>query len=344
MRYRHLAKHQYILQDALRSAKGQPFLNEDGEPVNETDPKFLERLRITKDMFDAKRLSTFRSSTGKGFEFPDDPASYGERTPEDVKSPLRNRTAAILIWEDLNKRGHIKSALKHFPNVLTRKSAFTRRDVATTLAGYYDVHDGSIEKFRKRGLGAPGSDEWYCYKMSNLQPGHVVKSLMKIEADIDFFAIDEEQRASRIHEGKGVVQIENSTGFGFVKSRRLWCFMREQESEQPRIFCFHDNKDPRNDRTSKPTPLHQTEEKFTILLGHMFEGVLTPEKSGFQKSPVALTLPSYERQLWCDETRSTKLDHDAQIDIHDLANTAGTVHGDFFIPQTVRDHLLSGTV
>lgn len=345
MRYRHFARFQFILQDALRSAKGHPLLDEDGDEHYVTDKQYIELLEL-EGQLTAKALSTFRHSKlvwirPNGEEELSPEKWPADVTPDEIKSPLHNRKVALVLWNDLYKRGHIKPALDAFPKVLTTKTAFTRSEAASTLGSFYGAHDSQIHKFVSLGLGGNGSESWFCYKRSFLKPGYVLKSRMAITGKRDHFSLYEKQIAATVHEGTEVSEEEESTGFAFSKSHRLWCFLREEQAEQPRIFCFHKLVSP---PYSSPDDLQANfgirERRLIVLLGHMIETGMV-HHHGFFSSPVALTLPRYEAHLWTERKNGRPFDLNGQINIHPFTVDEDRLSPDFFIPDAVRSHLLA---
>ena len=82
------------------------------------------------------------------------------------------------------------------------------------------------ERFEQAGIGG----NFFCYKPSFRRKGFVVKSLITIEpVPGNFFRVFEKQRTSGMFEMDRQAILEQSDGFGFVKSNRVWIFLRDIE-------------------------------------------------------------------------------------------------------------------
>lgn len=340
MRYRHFTRFQFILQDALRSAAKQPIINSEGTEVFLTDPQYLAYLGLDgpdKPKWSAKKLSEFRH-----FTFPDYPEKWPlDESPYDINSPLKDRRVAVRLWMNMNERGFIGHAIKKFPRVLQTKNVFGPDETASTVSSFYGVHDSQIERLGEQGFCRDGgSEEWFCYKPSYLQLGYVVKSLVRFDPKSDHYDVREEQISTTL-DGEDTKRIEVSNGFGFAKSFNLWLMLREEDTEQPRVFCFYDLVDTHEHHgVGLKGQMGWHEKAIVALRGQMIESVRKSKGNGCYNYPVVLTSVDYEAWLWEKRRASGPFDVKQQINMHRLDNGKHKSDSAFFIPDLVRAHLV----
>lgn len=336
MRYRHFAPFQAILQSALLSATKQ---RAKGQERSLTAVEYISKLGLEKKLR-PERLARFRT-----FKFTEDhfkqqlDDSY--LTPKDINSPLLDRFTATTLWDDQYNEGHIQAALKRHPKVLSKKTAFSPAETASSIASFYATHDSQIVELDKKGFSTPEGKDWFCYKLSNRFPGYLIKSRMELTTKRDHISIYERQTARKDTEIMGVEEYEESTGFAISKAHKLWFFLREDEAEQPRIICFHELRERTFSSDEPNSTLNQlgyAPRQMLILLGSVIE-MDRKWNNQFFASPVALTLPAYEESLWKDHHGDREYNSQIQCNLHPFAAEHRKPHKDFFIPKAVKNHL-----
>jgi hypothetical protein len=289
MQYRHTPRFQALLQKALRqAARDQRY----------SDQKMIEAAGLACKK---STLNRFRGSPvvsdGKSI------AGDADEIIDRAAGSFLNLRDARSLWNYLdNTLGLIETVigLHHDPTLKT--SMYPVSEVANAMHAFFGVHKSSIQKFAEAEI----SKHFFCYKPSFRRPGFVVKARLTMKSENnDFFEVEEVQRTSDLFESDAAEIIETSAGFGFVKTNRLWIFMRDTESEQPRIFCFNHFKfaHPKSD-TPVPTELldrvaHSKKSKIMRMEGYLIEGAKGNVNDAFQYHAM-LVSEDLEREIWRD--------------------------------------------
>ncbi|WP_157223466.1 hypothetical protein [Rhodovulum sp. PH10] len=238
MMYRHTARFQIVLRDALRLQSLDPLIIPGQEPISYSDERILRALNYTKER---TTLTKFRNARFPEF---DDPL-IEHMSANNLKGGLRDEILATGLWEFLSARDYIRRALSAGKNrSMSKKHLFSERQFANTLGAFFNTHEHQIKRLSEQGLVEANKDgfgdgEWFCYKNSWRQPGFIVKSLFRFTNENgEYFSVSDIQRSTGRFSSIKQTASETSTGVAVSKSRKLWCFMRESEHEQPRIFCF----------------------------------------------------------------------------------------------------------
>jgi hypothetical protein len=263
MMFDHSLAAQEILQEALRVANRQ---YSDAEIALNGG---LDRAKATVQRFRTADLKAHLAKT--------DNLMLGYRVAE-------------RLWNYLDKLGFIKRALQD------RQASGLRPDrlAANVMNAFYNVEESETLSWHDD-MGLDG--EYFCYKPSFRSPGNILKTRMIIHlADGEYFKISEKQ-ASRTDSVRA--SEEQSTGFGFSKSERLWFFLKEQSRDQPRIFCFNQ--------------MDTSFGKVTRLKGHILE---SDKRYGNEvyKFRVGLIAKETDEVLWKLAHRDEHYDEEAQID------------------------------
>jgi len=338
MKYFHNARHQIILQRALVKFSAEASL---------TDPMTLEEARYSdRRLIHALglrggdgALKVFRTAKLSTLTLTD----LENTLLEDVDWKIAKMKLAEPLWEYLRERGYIRDAIASEQAPLKKKDLFSQREAASTMMAMYGARETDNRNVAFSHLvGSDGKKEWVCYKFATRRRGYVLKSRFTIQlVHNEYFAITEEQRSSGRSESAGEYH-EDSSGFGFVKSGRLWCYLREEKHDQPRFFCFW--KIDKADFSSAPLPGYvvESDEEFT---------------PGQYMLPVVLVDPDLDRKLWENSVDDLPYDNDEHIDTfpfteekiqHHKTNPKSnypTGAYDFspFVPDVVREILIENS-
>ena len=246
-----------------------------------------------------------------------------------------NRQDAKRLWDHLSRVGLIEQAVSRAG--ISKIDLYSHRETANALMAFYGSHESQVARFIRQGI----EGTYFCFKPSFRKTGFVVKSRFEIKAfQSEYFEINEHQRSSGIYEADRAVIDENSIGFAFPKSERLWVHLREQNTEQPRVMCFHHKK------FAKLDPKHPKDEKITILFGDIIEGVKR-FRDGFHATKVVLFAAESDRSVWEAEMPGKSYDANDQLDIYPLEETKrkifeGRKH--FYVPTEISEYLKTGQV
>jgi hypothetical protein len=292
MLYRHTPRFQSLLQTALLLAS---------HDKDYSDQKMIDAAGLTCGK---STLNRFLRSALKL-----DPESVDQPITRVAASYLNSRDAAHL-WDYLdNKRGLIENAvaLKNLP----KKSLYPLEEVANVLHCFYGVHKSSIARLAFAGI----SGRFFCYKPSFRKRGFIVKSLMSLEPkNNDYYLVTETQRTSGKYEIDRIAIVERSNGFGFIKSDRLWLFLQDVETEQPRLFCLK----PKFGRPAGENSFAEIERessKISSLRGHLIEGAKGNKNDEFGFK-VALVREDVEVEQWKEMWPGQQFKADDQIDVY----------------------------
>lgn len=212
-----------------------------------------------------------------------------EETPESfdavdkLKGGFLSQKDAKSLWDYLGGSRHIERALKE--RGVKKTTLYGIREVANAMLGFYGGTEEEQDTFAEWGL----EGHYVCYKRS-FRTGFMVKSRFEIRrSHRELFEIRERQRSSGRFSSDMISAGETTVGFGFIKTKKLWIFGREEEHEQPRLFCF--------DKHRRSTVGDGPQEKIVSLRGWVMEGTLKTEP-GFFRSRAWLSTVDNDRKLW----------------------------------------------
>jgi hypothetical protein len=314
MLYKHTPHFQWLLQKALRLiAQGRAY--SDDKIIREAG---LECAKSTLNRFRGIDLEAEIRKDSRTEDAFDRPITR-------VGSYL-NPDDAALLWRYLDHRGpdfeeQRGKNLRHYGMIeqaiqlenISKNTLYPISDVANAMHVFFGVHKSAIARFAEAGIHG----NFFCYKPSFRRPGFTVKSLMTIEVvDNDYFSVREKQTSSGAFEMDRKSIVEKSEGFGFIKSDRMWLFLRDRETEQPRIFCFHKPNFSRpTDRNEKSEDGIVLNSRISSMYGYLLEGAKGNENNSF-KYNVVLVREDVDKELWKlaypDETYVA----DQQIDVY----------------------------
>jgi hypothetical protein len=268
MMYHHSLAAQQILQRALGMANRQ-----------HSDEQIVKNAGLNRTKSVVQR---FRTADLQGHLVETDNLMLGYRVAE-------------MLWNYLDKMGFIKEAFHAAP---TSDFSWTDRFVATALNAFYRVDESETVSWHEH-RGFKG--KYFCYKPSFRSPNHILKTRMEIQlANGECFKITEQQ-ATKNDPTKA--STEQSAGFGFSKSERLWFFLKEQSHDQPhdqpRIFCFD--------------KIDTSFGKVTRLWGHVLESDKRYGGSVY-KFNVSLIAREIDEALWKDVYPNKPYNEEEQID------------------------------
>ncbi len=210
MNYQHSLAFQTVLQQALRVRRRLGRPDQPGRQLTWED--IARQFGMSKQ---AKTLARFNAT---------DLAAHLERKGW----MCLDYGLAARLWDALADQVHevLGNIEKNGPPLIDE------RTIANSVAWQYRTHQKQIARWKADGL----ADQYFCYKPSFRLAGHIVKSEFNLRAVGDeYFAVTDRQKADLT----SIVRIEESTGFAFTKSDRLWAFLKETDREQPRVFLFH---------------------------------------------------------------------------------------------------------
>jgi hypothetical protein len=205
--------------------------------------------------------------------------------------PLAYR-AAEKLWNYLEMQGFVKQAFRERPSI-SDNGPQTKELVAIATSAFYNVDEIEISNWHDN---MELNGKYFCYKRSFRSVGNILKTAMTFKlAEAKYFEISERQASKS---GPRASQ-EQSSGFGFSRSERLWLFLKEESRHQPRIFCFN-QKDTSNG-------------KVTHLKGYVLES----DKrygDGVHQFRVGLIAAETDEKLWEIVYPDEPYDEEAQID------------------------------
>ena len=344
MMYRHTARFQIVLRDALRlqSLDRIPISGKDGVPYS--DEAMLQVLRIEKGR---TTLTKFRNAEFPPFE--DD--ATGHLSARELKGGLRDERLASALWEKLSASDHIRRALSAGKIThVNRKQLFSERQFANTIASFFDTHESQIKGFCQRGLvdkkkGEFVDKEWICFKNSWQRPGYIVKSVFSFTNESgEYFSVSDDQRDTGRFSTIDHHVVETSTGIAVSKSEKLWCFMREAERDQPRIFCFFRPLASISDTIE--SGMDRGGERLSVLYGHVME-TERRVRGDFYGTFVVLISKEMDRKEWVKKFgRTEKYNEEAQRDVFPGPDAKPEIDRQpsmkFFIPDFVIAYLKDG--
>jgi|GEM_PF-4935966 len=284
MLYRHTLRFQIILQQGLHF-----HIREDR--ISETQIRKSSKIECSKST-----LNRFRNAD-LGSLSDDDPKTIDKPIPANSGVYL-NPAFAESLWTYLQSKLVFERMID--AGDMSVLGVYSRETVGDAIQGFYGVKSSESQSFATAGLSGP----FFCYKPSFRRRGFTVKSTMKFkDTGHGFFLVDEKQITTGVFEMDLSPIVEKSTGFGFIKSGRLWIFMRDIESEQPRIFCFHKPKYSNNNgsNNAKLETLSPSNQTVYSWFGYLIEGVKGNQDNAFNFR-VVLNAESNERKRWTKNT------------------------------------------
>ncbi len=341
--YLHTARFQILLRDALRLQSLEPIIiHGKPAPIPYSDENLLKALNLD---YGRTTLTKFRNAEMPSF---DDP-KLEHMHAGDLAGGLRDVQTASRLWDHLSARGYVQRALPGTQNRINKKDLFSDRQVANTISAFFDTHEMQIEAYSKKGLAKNENDRagqksnssrWLCFKRSWYKPNHIVKSLFTFTNMYgEYFNVSDFQKISGRFGEIEQEMTEKSIGFAISKSEKLWCFLRESERDQPRIFCFF-----RPVFAKTEAGPDQTTERLSLLYGHVME-TERRRSSEFYSTHVILISPELDEKEWRKTfPNSSQYILDDQIDVFPLRSMEIDREYDkpYRIPQFVIDYLNTG--
>jgi hypothetical protein len=297
MLYRHTPAFQAVLQTALKIA---------AQERDYSDRRMIEQAKLACGKSTLNRFLT-SSLVSDVKKLNVDQANC---TIDRIAGSYLNSRDAQKLWDYLdNTLGLIEKAVALAS--IQKRSLYPLPEVANAMHCFYGVHKSSISKLATAGI----SGSFFCYKPSFRKEGFTVKSRMSIVDEKNhFFTIRELQRTSGKYEIDGIGLVEESEGFGLIKSDRLWLFLQDIETEQPRIFCLI----PKFGRIATDESIATRgikKSQIGSLHGYLLEGV-KGNKNDAYKFNVVLIREDVEEKRWKENHPGDKFSPDDQIDIY----------------------------
>jgi len=348
--FRHIGRFHYIMQLAARLAQGVRIQGQDehGNPIEltYTDERLLVDAGFDQGegVQNTLRPNALRKFRNAKIDIPN-LTETDITPPSKIPGTIKSREHAKKLWDYLLQRGFIQQVLSTHE---IKKSAFYfEEEYSSMMCCFFDTHGSQIREFAKSGLIYTNdkfreSGEWFCYKNSFRKPGFVVKSKMSFTNHNDqYFEVTDTQHSSGLFEEGGHQYAEEASGFAFSKSRKLWCVLKEERYEQPRMFCFHHPDKPLIKEALTQHPgLTMQNPKLVVFQGYVLESDKLFDY-GFHHSPVVIVSVEHERELFKQTYSKRKFDVETQIDIHPLDLKGYKPKEGFFIPPIVK-RILNG--
>lgn len=219
-------------------------------------------------------------------------------SPELTETSIKHETHAIkseasarALWDYLSLSGDIERALKP---LVSKRALFSDRMLATAMMSFYECHEDRISQYSSIGLTGQESESakiWFAYKLSSIKPGFVVKSQFRIEnVNDEYFDVADHHIQTGRFEANFTRNSHTYTGFGYVRTEKIWFHLRDINFFQPRSLCIFDI-----DKTTVPGLLQDTE-KIVSMRGHVLENDRVKNK-GFGSYKVAFIDPEVEKKL-----------------------------------------------
>lgn len=341
MLYQHTARFQIVLQEALRLQTLKPIVRADGKrpPSTYTDENMLAAIGFAKGR---TTLTKFRLAKLEAFDAPE----LEHKLADDLPGGLRDHRLAQALWDHLTQAGFVRDALSAQNNNMSKKMLLGERQIANAISIFFDTHESQISRHAANGLVQKGPKgkyterDWLCYKHSWSEKGRVVKSKFRFTySEGEYFTVEDEQRSSGRF-GKTTQELnETSNGIAISKSEKLWCFMKELDREQPRVFCFF-----KATPALLPTKKLGQAPEYTVIFGHLMETERRSE-SQFYSSYVVLVSDELDRlEFEKKYGKKENYNFESQIDIFPLEDGVNDSRPDlkFIIPSFVRDYLETG--
>ena len=300
MMYLHTPEYQLVLQAAVqlrhRQETDEAIARHSG--IGDGRKMIIQRFRTAK-------LITLQRGTELAGEV-DQSALPPETSDEDVE-PLHEGSdersharrprhtlrldypVALKLWNYCSKE--VKTVVEERTDLL----GHSERLAANAINSFYRVHESETIGWIEWQLL---QEEYFCYKPAFRASGYVVKSHMRFCSMNDEYLEVTEHQVGR--EDDGWEGAEESSGFAFSKSERLWLFLREQSRDQPRIFCFH-NKDV------------DAEGRIARLEGHVLESDKRYDRGVFMFK-VGLVSVRRDQEIWRHEYPGFPYSLDEQTD------------------------------
>jgi hypothetical protein len=217
------------------------------------------------------------------------PARRSRRARPQPRTLRLDYPVALKLWNYC--RQEVKAVVQDRMDLL----GHTERFGANAVNSFYRVHESETIGWIERQLL---QEEYFCYKPAFRASGYVVKSYMRFcPMNGEYLEVTERQ-VGREDDGWGVA--EESLGFAFSKSERLWLFLREKSHDQPRIFCFY-RKDV------------DAEGRIARLEGYLMESDKRYD-SGVHMFRVGLVSVRRDQEIWRHEYPNSRYSLDEQTD------------------------------
>jgi hypothetical protein len=254
---------------------------------------------------------------------------------EHLDNKYLNYSDAVRLWEYISKLGLIEAIFMHDSDqkLIKKHDLYANREVANAVLCFYDTHELRNDNFVKSTIE---NEYFICYKASSRKPGFMLKSRFYISmCKGEYFDIHDHQRSSGRYEMGKTLFEEHVYGVGFIKSRRLWAICRDNNKEQPRIFCFH-------------KPIYSSADsdaKIEGYYGHLMGATQQYGDVFFSKNVILLS-KKYDKRLWHAEYGADMNYNDN--DHHDIIpyepeRIASYRGGDVIkIPTQIIDYIISG--
>jgi hypothetical protein len=185
----------------------------------------------------------------------------------------------------------------------------TERLAANAINSFYRVHENqTIDWTEHQKL----QEEYFCYKPAFREPGYVLKSHMRFCPMNDEYLEVSEKQVARDDDGGD--SSEESLGFAFSKSERLWLFLREKSHDQPRVFCFY-RKDV------------DAEGRIARLEGYLLESDKRYDR-GVNMFRVGLVSVRRDQEIWRHEYPGSPYSLDEQTDMVPIPPINAVWHGE----------------
>lgn len=220
------------------------------------------------------------------------------------------------LWDELYRTGVVEPIFHESGSPIVKEAMHSQRSVANSMMSFFGAGEHRISEFVERG----GTGTYLAYKMSTKRPGYIIKSKFSIEHfQEEYLIIRDHQVSSGYREPNRARFEENSDGFGFFKSRRLWAFMREDTEEQPRVFCFYYFSQPavESGRLSK---------QISLIYGRTVESYQRFGTGSFH-SYILLVHPDTDKQLMQEIYPEYEYDMEEQLDIYEIGTEGKDVRG-----------------
>jgi hypothetical protein len=264
MAYHHDLESQIILQQALIEANRRYSDEEIARNAG------LNRGRMTAYRFRTEDLETY----------------FADHDRLKLDAPVAER-----LWNYLDRLGYLKSVAQGSNGYNIRAERLAVR----AMKGFYNASDDETRKwFDEWGL----QSTYFCYKPSFRRPGNIVKSKFEIELKDNSYLHAVDTQYDTVNP-RALRSFEQSKGFGFSKTGRLWFYLSEQMRQQPRVFCFHKyDIDDQN--------------RICLMIGYVVESDRR-YTSGVFKFRVGLASVHRDQSQWEDQFADEPYNPEAQV-------------------------------
>lgn len=337
MLYHHTPRFQILMHYALQLQKITPLYGKTGMPI----PFSINELALRIGIKNAVLAKFMREKNIPKFDSQD----LSKIAIDECMWKLPKESDAKLVWDYLSKNGFIKKAIN--THGIKKHKLFSYRAAATAMMSLYDANEKNISKYSKNGVTDCSNEqttgtkkEWIAFKFSTRKPGFILRSRFTITNFQDeYFHIEDQQESSGEMEESGERFAETSSGFGFIKTDRLWCFLKENDFFQPRIFTF--------DKFISPAPKNLsflTSGKFSTIYGTVSEGDKRYTNAFYNLNVVLMDIGLF-RAAYKKRFSGKRYSHDEQIESMPFTREEQRKYknkGPFFTPSYIEEYLLKG--